>query len=72
MGALYNMLGPGPVHDPAGADGEPRRLGAGPLAFEMIEPFGLWKMRIDGHVHSTSVDCANGGTVPRRGRAGAH
>ena len=66
-GRVYNMLGPGPVHDPAGADGEPRRLGAGPLSFEMVEPFGLWKMRIDGHVHSTAVDAQMEGQFPGEG-----
>ena len=52
-GRVFNMLGPGVVHDPAGADSRPRILGAGPLSFEMVEPFGLWRMRIDGEAHAT-------------------
>jgi hypothetical protein len=63
-GRVFNSLAPGAVHDTAGADGQPRILGAGPLSFDMVEPFGLWKMRIDGEVHTTSVDAQIGGTFP--------
>jgi hypothetical protein len=47
-GRVFNMFAPGRVHDPLGADGRPRVLGAGPLSFELIEPFRHWKMRLDG------------------------
>jgi len=66
-GRVFNMLGPGAVHDAAGADGQPRVLGAGPLSFEMVEPFGLWKMRIDGQAHTTDVDAQIGGQFPGEG-----
>jgi len=66
-GRAFNMLGPGAVHDPAGADGQPRILGAGPLSFELAEPFGLWKMRIDGQAHATDVDAQIGGQFPGQG-----
>jgi hypothetical protein len=66
-GRVFNRLGPGAIHDPAGADGQPRVLGAGPLSFEMVEPFGLWKMRIDGEVHTTDVDAQIGGQFPGEG-----
>ena len=66
-GRVFNMLGPGAVHDPAGADGRPRILGAGPLSFEMVEPFGRWQMRIDGEVHATDVEAQIGGQFPGEG-----
>jgi hypothetical protein len=66
-GRVFNMLGPGAVHDPAGADGHPRILGAGPLSFELVEPFGLWKMLIDGRAHATDVDAQIGGRFPGEG-----
>ena len=66
-GRVFNLLGPGTVHEPAGADGLPRVLGAGPLSFEMVEPFGLWRMRIDGQVHTTDVDAQIGGQFPGEG-----
>jgi hypothetical protein len=66
-GRVYNALAPGAVHDAIGADGEPRILGAGPLSFEMVEPFGLWRMRIDGEAHTTSVDLQMGGQFPGEG-----
>ncbi len=47
-GRVFNVFGSGPVHDPTGPDGEPRILGAGPLSFELIEPFRHWRMRFDG------------------------
>ena len=42
-GRVFNMFGPGKVHDPLGADGRPRILGAGPLSFELIEPYRHWR-----------------------------
>lgn len=66
-GRVANLLGPGEVHDPAGADGRPRILGAGPLSFELVEPFGLWRMRIDGQAHLTDVDQQIAGQFPGSG-----
>jgi prepilin-type processing-associated H-X9-DG protein len=66
-GRVFNILGPGAVHDPAGVDGRPRILGAGPLLFEMVEPFGLWQMRIDGQAHSTTVGAQIDGEFPGQG-----
>ena len=40
---MLNIFGTGKVHDPIGADGKPRILGAGPLSFELIEPFRHWR-----------------------------
>ena len=63
-GRVCNMIGPGAIQDPAGADGRPRILGAGPLSFEMVEPFGLWRMRIDGQAHVTDVGAQIAGQFP--------
>ena len=42
-GACFNLMGNGEVHDPLGADGRPRTLGAGPLSFELLDPFRHWR-----------------------------
>lgn len=63
-GRVFNSLAAGAVHAATGADGLPRVLGAGPLSFELIEPFGRWRMRIDGEVHATDVDAQIGGQFP--------
>jgi hypothetical protein len=63
-GRVLNVLGPGKVHDPRGADGQPRILGAGPLAFELVEPFRHWKMRLDGLAVERTVDDQMAGRPP--------
>jgi hypothetical protein len=42
------------VHDPLGSDGKPRILGAGPLSFELVEPFRHWRMRLDGLAYEST------------------
>jgi prepilin-type processing-associated H-X9-DG protein len=54
-GRVLNIFAPGKVHDPIGADGKPRILGAGPLAFELIEPYHHWRLRLDGVATVTST-----------------
>jgi hypothetical protein len=66
-GRVFNVLGGGSVHDPTGADGQPRLLGAGPLSFEMVEPFGHWIISVDGQAHTTSVDAQIAGQFPGEG-----
>ncbi len=63
-GRVYSMYGPGPSHDPIGADGRARTLGAGPLSFELIEPYRHWKVRIDGLAEATTIDAQVAGWVP--------
>ena len=70
-GRNFNLFGPGKVHDPWGSDGKPRILGAGPLSFELVEPFRHWKMRFDGlAMPSTAADqiagCAQAPTMASR------
>jgi hypothetical protein len=63
-GRVFNFVGPGKVHDPRGADGEARILGAGPLSFELIEPFRHWKMRLEGLALDNTVDNQIAGNRP--------
>ena len=63
-GRVFNVFAPGKVHDPQGPDGKPRVLGAGPLAFELIEPFRHWKMRLDGLAVESTVENQIGGKRP--------
>lgn len=63
-GRVVTMFQPGEVHEPRGADGRARVLGAGPLAFELVEPFRHWRMRLDGTGTEVSVDDQIGGWFP--------
>ena len=49
-GRVYGNFSSGDIHPPLGADGRPRTLGAGPISFELIEPFRHWRIRYDGDV----------------------
>ena len=69
-GRVYNVFGSGPVHDPIAADGRPRVLGAGPLSFEMIEPYRHLRMKLDGIAAQTTAQAQIEGWLPGAG-AGA-
>ena len=60
-GRVFSAVEPGAVHDPLGADGQVRILGAGSLSFELVEPFVHWRMHIDGTVRRQ-----HGGRADRR------
>ncbi len=66
-GRVFNIFGPGPIHDPLGADGKARLLGAGPLSFELVEPFGHLRLRVDGEATATSAKAQIDGAVPGHG-----
>lgn len=66
-GRVLNMFGSGTVHDPRGADGKPRILGAGPIVFELVEPFEHWKARVDGEANVTSIHAQIDGAQPGSG-----
>jgi hypothetical protein len=66
-GRILNMFGSGKVHDPLGADGKPRILGAGPIEFELVKPFEHWKARIRGDATVTSIEAQIGGAQPGSG-----
>src|SRR5262245_26264117 len=63
-GRVLNMYGPGKVHDRTGADGQARVLGAGPLSFELVEPFVHWRLRVDGPAVETSSQAQIDGWMP--------
>ena len=63
-GRVFNAPPTGPVHPPLGADGRPRILGAGPLSFELIEPYKHWKLRLDGDMVETTVGRQIAGEPP--------
>src|SRR5262249_21983654 len=54
-GRLLTICRAGKVDDPIGADGRARVLGAGPLSFELVEPFVHWRMRLRGAAVATTV-----------------
>jgi hypothetical protein len=66
-GRVFNLMGTGEVHDPLGADGRPRTLGAGPLSFELLDPFRHWRARFDGEANQTSIQAQIDGWTPGRG-----
>src|SRR5262245_35733982 len=66
-GRVLTMFTPGPVHDPVDADGMPGVLGAGALAFELVEPYGLLRMRLHGEAAATTVDAQIAGAFPGQG-----
>lgn len=55
-GRVLTIFGPGPVHSPRAADGRPTVLGAGPLSFEVLEPFGGLRLTLRGEATVNSVD----------------
>jgi hypothetical protein len=55
-GRILNGAGMGAAHSPFDADGKPTILGAGPIAFQCIEPFRKWRMTFDGTAVDGTVD----------------
>jgi hypothetical protein len=49
-GRVLSAISKGAKHSPFGQDGRRTVLGAGPLAFECIEPFRLWIVKYDGTI----------------------
>jgi hypothetical protein len=66
-GRVLNVFDRGAVHDRLGPDGRPRILGAGPLSFELLEPFTHWRARIDGSALQTSAQAQIDGWLPGSG-----
>jgi hypothetical protein len=63
-GRVYNVFGPGPVHQAIDSNGQARVLGAGPLSFEMVEPYRHVKIRFDGLAVETTVEQQMDGWIP--------
>jgi len=55
-GRVLCAIQPGEKPDPIGADGMPSVIGAGPLRFEMIEPFRRWHVSYDGTIADGRVE----------------
>ncbi|KPM54348.1 hypothetical protein CcI49_20325 [Frankia sp. CcI49] len=53
-GRVYRLRGKGTPHSPFNAAGEPAILGAGGLAFEVIEPYRTWRVTYDGPAVATT------------------
>jgi prepilin-type processing-associated H-X9-DG protein len=66
-GRVFNIFGPGPLHDPFGTGDRPRTLGAGPLSFEVLEPYRHLRMRAVGEAVATSVTAQMDGALPGQG-----
>jgi hypothetical protein len=66
-GRVFGAFGPGSVHDPIGADGKARILGAGPLSFELVEPYGLLRLHMQGEARATNVEAQIAGGLPGQG-----
>ena len=68
-GRVFNVFGRARCTTRSGADGKPRVLGAGPLSFELVEPFRHWQMRLDGLAVESTVARADRRRSRRRSRA---
>ncbi len=66
-GRVFTMFTAGAVHPPLGSDGKARILGAGPLSFELVEPYGHLRMRLQGEAAATSIEAQMGGAFPGQG-----
>jgi prepilin-type processing-associated H-X9-DG protein len=65
-GRVFNIFESGKVHDPLSSDGRPRVLGAGPLAFELVEPFRHWRLHLEGLAVERTVQEQMAGNRPDR------
>jgi hypothetical protein len=63
-GRVVTIFGPHPAHPRAVVDGRARTLGAGPMQFEIVEPFRHWRARVEGTARQTTVDAQMGGWFP--------
>ena len=59
-GRVYRLREDGASWPVEGPDGRPTVLGAGPLAFTCVRPFGTWTLSFDGQAVATSVGGAGG------------
>lgn len=55
-GRVYRLRESGAAHPPLDAAGRATILGAGPLAFQCVEPFKTWSMSFGGTAVQTSTD----------------
>lgn len=62
-GRVFSLRDKGEAHAPIGPEGLPTILGAGPLEFRCLSPFGRWIARFDGIAHETSAQDLMGGAI---------
>jgi hypothetical protein len=62
-GRVVTAWGPQPAHARANDEGR-ATIGAGPMSFEMAEPFVLWRAHVDGLARQTTVDAQIAGWPP--------
>jgi hypothetical protein len=55
-GRVFRLRDEGKAWPVAGPDGRPTVLGAGPLAFTCVRPFGSWTLSFDGQAVQTSSE----------------
>ena len=55
-GRVYRLREDGATWPVEGPDGRPTVLGAGPLAFTCVRPFGIWTLTFDGQAVATSSE----------------
>ena len=63
-GRVVTIFGPHPTHEREITDGHARTLGAGPMSFELDEPFRHWHASVDGIARQTTVDAQMNGWFP--------
>jgi hypothetical protein len=63
-GRVLTIFGPHDAHGRVSVDGRASTLGAGPMSFEMVEPFRHWRARVDGTARQTTVDAQMNGWFP--------
>jgi prepilin-type processing-associated H-X9-DG protein len=66
-GRVFNIYGPGEIHDPFGSDARPRILGAGPVSFELADAFRHLKLRVAGEAMATSATAQIAGALRGEG-----
>ena len=63
-GRVVTIFGGHPAHDRGAVDGRAAALGAGPMTFELAEPFRHWRAHVDGVARQTTVDAQMNGWFP--------
>src|SRR5262249_4932486 len=63
-GRVMTIFGPHPAHERATAEGRAGSLGAGPMSFELVEPFRHWRARVGGVARPATGGAQMDGWVP--------
>jgi hypothetical protein len=63
-GRVLTVFGPHAAVARDVVNGRARTLGAGPMSFELVEPFVHWRARVDGIARQTTVDAQMDGWTP--------